>query len=264
MPAATQESRLLCRIPATFHTAILFSAVLFILISGTARAQTPPDTPPVPGLGTVTNYLGFSVRYGMAGTGGAGGLDAAAAAKLAGKSESFAVDVLTPPQVPGEKRLLGTGEAHGIQEADLQTVATLLWDYAALKTISPRLQEARVEERSPTRILVYEELGIAVLGIKIGYKFRIESIRDDFPDGAVGLRYRLTESLDGKLYEADSSWYLKEIEVGGKKMLYMRTYSTSGMRNPGFGVAGAVKAFTGGELTGQIQEIAREARNRHK
>lgn len=264
MPAATQGFRLPGRSTSPLPTVIVLLGALFVLLPGTAWAQTPPETPPLPGPGTVASYLGFSVRYGMAGLGGTGALDAATAAKLAGKAESFAVDVLTPAQVPGEKRVLGTGEAHGIQEADLQTVATLLWDYAALKTISPRLQEARVEERSPNRILVYEELGIAVLGIKIGYKFRIESIRDDFPDGAVGLRYRLTESLDGKLYEADSSWYLKEIEVGGKKMLYMRTYSTSGMRNPGFGVAGAVKAFTGGELTGQIQEIAREARNRRK
>ena len=78
----------------------------------------------------------------------------------------------------------------------------------------------------------------------------------------MGLRYRMLESLDGKLYSADSSWFLKEVDVGGKKMLYMRTYSTSGMRNPGLGVAAAMKAFTSGELAGQVDAIAKEARKR--
>lgn len=212
--------------------------------------------------GTTSLFQDWSVRYGAAGPGGIGALTQANAAKLAGKPESFLVDVLAPAQVPGEKRVLGTGEAHGIMDAPLEAVATLLWDYPVLKTISPRLQEAKVEERSRDRVVVYEEIGINFLGIKIGYKLRLEALRDDFPDGSVGLRYRMTESLDGKLYSADSSWYLKEVEVGGKKMLYMRTFSTSGMRNPGLGVAGAMKAFTAGELSGQVEAVAREAMKR--
>jgi hypothetical protein len=34
------------------------------------------------------------------------------------------------------------------------------------------------------------------------------------------------------------------------------------MRNPGFGVAAAMKAFTSGELAGQVDSIAKEARKR--
>ncbi len=181
-------------------------------------------------------------------------------AALADKAESFAVDVLTPPQVPGERRILGTGEAHGLYEVPLEAVARLLWDYPVLKTISPKLRDVKVEHRTDTSIVVYEELGISFLGIRIGYRLRLEAFRDDFPDGSVGLRYRMIESLDGKLYAADSSWYLKEIEAGGRKLLYMRTFSTSGMRNPGLGVAAAMKAFTAGELSGQVEAVARKAR----
>ncbi len=229
---------------------------------GASPAGSAAAPPAAVNGGTLTSFAGFNLRYGAAGPGGAGNLDEAGAAKLAGRSESFAVDVINPEQVPGERRVLGTGEAHGIYEVPLEAVATLLWDYPVLKTISPRLQEAKVEDRAEGSIKVYEEIGINFLGIRIGYKLRLESYRDNLPDGAAGFRYRMTESLDGKLYAADSSWYLKEIDVGGKKMLYMRTFSTSGMRNPGLGVAAAMRAFTSGELAGQVDSVAKKARER--
>ncbi|MDP2792460.1 MAG: hypothetical protein Q8O15_11970 [Rectinemataceae bacterium] len=244
------------------------TAVFFLCLAGLAplAAATDPAANlaayPAANGATADSYAGYIVRYGLAGSGGTGSLDAAGIAKLAGRSESFAVDVINPEQVPGEKRVLGTGEAHGIYEVPLEAVANLLWDYPVLKTISPRLQEAKVEARAEGSIVVYEEIGINFLGIRIGYKIRLEAYRDNLPDGAVGLRYRMTESLDGKLYSADSSWYLKEVDADGRKMLYMRTFSTSGMRNPGFGVAAAMKAFTSGELSGQVDSVAKEARKR--
>ncbi len=245
----------------TPRLAALFAVGLLFFAAGIAPVSAAPAAAPANN-GTVTASSGFIVRYGAVGPGGSAMLDEAGAAKLAGRSESFAVDILTPEQVPGEKRVLGTGEAHGIYEVPLEAVASVLWDFPSLKAVSPRLQDVKVDERTESRVALYEEIGINFLGIKIGYKLRLETFRDNFPDGSVGLRYRMLESLDGKLYSADSSWFLKEVDVGGKKMLYMRTYSTSGMRNPGLGVAAAMKAFTAGELAGQVDAIAKEARKR--
>ena len=42
----------------------------------------------------------------------------------------------------------------------------------------------------------------------------------------------------------------------------MRTWSTSGLRNPGPGVAGIMKLFTAGELRDQVAAVAKVAAKR--
>jgi hypothetical protein len=52
------------------------------------------------------------------------------------------------------------------------------------------------------------------------------------------------------------------VEAGGKTYTYMRTWSSSGLRNPGLGVAGIMKLFTAGELKDQIAAVAKLAAKR--
>ncbi|MCX7028112.1 MAG: hypothetical protein NT061_11690 [Spirochaetes bacterium] len=159
----------------------------------------------------------------------------------------------------GENRILGVGEAHGLFPVPLKAAAVVVLDYPNLKAISTRAREVRVIESSASRWYVYEDIGISFMGINIGYKLDAEGYRETLPDGAVGVRGRLAKSHDGKLYAADSSWYFKEVKVDVLAYTYIRTWSTSGLRNPGLGVAGIMKLFIAGELRDQVNAVGRLA-----
>ena len=244
-------------------TAITALAIFFVA-AGSAAAQSDiafnakAEAAAAAG-GTTTSSHGWEVRYGVAG----GQASAASLERLVGKAESFAVDLFKwKDEVSGENRLLGVGEAHGVFAVSPEAAAAVVLDYPNINAISPRAREARVIESSVSRWYVYVDIGINFMGISIGYKLDTETYRETLPDGAIGIRCRLAKSHDGKLYAADSSWYFREVELEGIKYTYIRTWSTSGLRNPGVGVAGVMKLFTAGELRDQVNAVARLAAKR--
>lgn len=207
--------------------------------------------------GTQTRFQDWEVRYGV--LGGA----SADLAPLVGKAESFSVDLFRLKDDPsGESRILGVGEAQGLFPISLKAAVAAVLDYPNLKAISPRVREVKVLEATSSRYLVYEDIGINFMGIDIGYRLDAETFRDELSDGAVGVRSRLVKSHDGKLYASDSSWYFKELRLGGVLYTYIRTWQTSGLRNPGAGVAGVMKLFTSGELKSQVNAVAKAAAHR--
>lgn len=209
--------------------------------------------------GTLTRSQGWEVRYGIAG----GEAVIAGLVNLAGKAESFAVDLYkSKDAATGDTLALGVGEAHGLFAVPLEAAAATVVDYPNVKNISPRVREVKVLESSTARWRVYEDIGINFMGISIGYKLDAETFREALPGGAIGIRCRLIKSHDGKLYAADSSWYFRAIEIGGVSYTYIRTWSTSGLRNPGPGVAGIMKLFTAGELRDQVVSVAKVAAKR--
>lgn len=201
-------------------------------------------------------FAGMKVRYGIAAT----AAELAALAK-SGKAESFAVDMVqSKDPVSGETRVLGDGEAHGVYRGvSLERAFAVVVDYPNLRAISPRMLQSRVIDSSPGRWLVFEDVGISFMGIYMGYRLDVESFRDNLPGGAAGLRARMARSHDGRLFASESSWYFEPVRIGGEDFLYIRTWSSSGLRNPGFGVAGIMKMFTAGELKDQVNMVARIA-----
>ncbi|MCE1196254.1 hypothetical protein LWX53_07125 [bacterium] len=209
--------------------------------------------------GTVTRFQGWEVRYGVAG----GESALAGLAGQAGKAESYAIELFkSKDPATGDALALGVGEAHGLFAVPLEAAAATVVDYPNLKAISPRVREVRILDSSAFRWKVYEDIGISFMGISIGYKLDAETFRDELPDGAIGIRCRLAKSHDGKLYTSDSSWYFRKVEIGGATYTYIRTWSTSGLRNPGPGVAGIMKLFTAGELRDQVAAVAKVAAKR--
>lgn len=228
----------------------LLGAQAEVLNAAQAEAKAAQD-------GTSTRFQGWEVRFGIAG-GARTDLS-----RLIDKPESFAVDLFkSKDEASGEARILGVGEAHGIFAVSPEAAAAVVLDYPNIKAISPRAKEARVIESTDTRWYVYEDIGINFMGISIGYKLDAETCREVLPDGAIGVRCRLAKSHDGKLYAADSSWYFRRVEISGKTYTYIRTWSTSGLRNPGPGVAGIMKLFTAGELKDQVNAVAKLAAKR--
>jgi hypothetical protein len=209
--------------------------------------------------GSLTRYQGFETRYGLA----ASPVFTGSLSSLVGKVETFALDVIKfKDPATGENRLYGTGEAHGLFDVSMEAALAVVLDYPNLKAISPRVKNVKVLESGDNRILVYEDIGINFMGISIGYILDAEVFSDKLPEGALGMRARLSKSHDGKLYASDSSWYFQRMDVGGKPYTYIRVWSSSGLRNPGLGVAGVMKLFTAGELKDQIEAVVRQAAKR--
>ncbi len=209
--------------------------------------------------GSITRYQGMETRYGLA----ASPVVSSNLAVLVGKAETFALEVIKfKDQASGEQRLYGTGEAHALFDVPMEAALAVVLDYPNLKAISPRVRNVKVLESSGNRILVYEDIGITFMGISIGYVLDVEVFSDTLPGGALGMRARLAKSHDSKLYASESSWYFQRVNVDGKPYTYMRTWSSSGLRNPGLGVAGIMKLFTAGELKDQIEAVAKLAAKR--
>ncbi len=210
------------------------------------------DVPEPPGSDA---YPGFDVRYGIP--------EGTKLQQLLDKPTLISM-IVKQFQLPGggEFRLSGYGEAHAVYDVPLAAVIQVLEDYEHQKSYSPNLFEVRVESRDGKRTVVYQDLGMSFLGLKAGYKIRVEVDRDELPGGAVGLRARLLESVDGHLFESFSSWYLQQVEVDGRNLVYLRIFTRSGIRKPILGMAAATKGFTPGNLKGQLKDTVKEALRR--
>ncbi|MGO8694882.1 MAG: hypothetical protein ACLQMF_14565 [Rectinemataceae bacterium] len=199
----------------------------------------------------------FDVRYGVP-----SGADLKA---LIGKPTLIDMQVKTfHDPASGELRLSGFGEAEGVYDVPLQAVLDVLTDYPGQKVYSPRLLDVKVEYQDQHRAVVYQDIGINFFGIKFGSRVRSEIIVDELGPDEVGIRARLLESVDHNLFDSFSSWYLKEVEVDGKEMLYLRNFTSPGLRKPFIGIAGILKIFTPPELKGQIESTVKEALRRIK
>jgi hypothetical protein len=200
-------------------------------------------------------YPGFDVRYGIA-----PGADLAALVGKAALISMYAEKFKDP--ATGERRLVGYGDAHGVYDIPLGDLLAVLNDPAGAVSYSPRLLEARIEEADGPRVILYQDIGIVFLGIKVSYRFRAEQVRDDLSPTEAGYRVRLLESLDGNFYEAYTSWYLKEVLVDGRILVYIRNYTRPGLRKPPLGTEFIIKSFTPGELKNTIERVVKEARRR--
>jgi len=229
-----------------------------LAVPGAAGQGAAPQAAPAasaPAAGTLP--AAFDPRYGIA--------PGADLASLVDKPTLVSMQVRQwKDPATGEGRLAGYGDAHAVYEVPLAAVAATLGDYLGRKAYSPRIREMRIESVEGPSTLLYEDIGIVFLGVKVGYLTRSEIVRDELPGGAVGFRARLVESLDGKLFSATSSWYLEEVEVGGRRMTYLRAYSNPGIRSPGLGMGSILKAFTPSELATMLEQTVRAARKRAK
>jgi hypothetical protein len=222
--------------------------LLLVLLPCVAGAQVPIEADD-------GDYRGFDVRYGVA-----------SGAKLAALIErpalvSMAFRKFKDPET-GERRLAGFGEVQGVYDVPFDALVAVLDDPTEAVRYSPRLIAARIEKREGPLVVMYQEVGIVFLGIKVGYRFRAEQVRDDLSATEVGYRIRLLESLDGNFFEAYTSWYAKQVLVGGRRLVYLRAYTRPGLRRPPIGTELILKSFTPGEMRSTLDRVVQEARRR--
>ncbi len=160
----------------------------------------------------------------------------------------------------GETRIAGWSELHGVFEVPFEAMVRVLTDYEGQPRYSPRLFDARIEERDGSRIRVFQEVGMSILGIKIRYNMTLEYHEEYLPDGGFGQRSRLLSNPSGNLYESFSSWYVLPVVVDGRECVYVRGFSRPGLRKVFPGMAGAVRNFTPGEVRSLLGRYVKEAR----
>jgi hypothetical protein len=220
-------------------------AILLLLLPCIAIGQAAKPTQP--------NQAEYDFRYGIP-----PGEDLAS---LLDKPRlmSMTVEKLRDP-ASGEPRIIGQAEAEAVYDIPFKALAALFEDPAGALSYSPRLLEAKNEERTGSRMVMTQVVGISFLGLKVGYRYRTDQVRDDISPTEVGYRLHLLESLDGKLFEAYSSVYAKEVIVAGRRLVYLRVYSRPGIRNPFLGMELVIRSFTPGELTSILDRAAKGAR----
>ena len=234
-----------------------------LVLSHPPLAAAPLSASPLPVAAGPSGgpYPGFEVRYGMATSFRPQDLQALQAlvdrpVSLDSYSGSF-ID-----QASKKKIVEGRGDAHAVYALPIEVLASVLDTTMDQLRFSPGLLDERINLKDGPRTIVYQELGIEFLGIRVSYKTRSEIYRDELPGGAIGFRARLVESLDGKLYQSFSSWYLCPVTVGGKTYTYVRFYMHSGLRQAMLGMETAMKSFIPQQSRDLITANANEAKRR--
>lgn len=161
-----------------------------------------------------------------------------------------------------ERRMEGVGECEVVYDLPVNAVAAVLEPQDGLESYAPGVIKSRIESRSGKIVTTFQEVGASFLGIKVTYLTRNEATRDELPNGAVGIRARLIDSLDGKLFESYTSWYLAPVVLDGRQMTYIHYFMRSGLRNPFPGADTALRAFMPIQLSNTIESNLREARRR--
>ena len=172
-------------------------------------------------------------------------------------STSVFMDVLKNKVV-----LEGQGDAHAIYDLPLSLLLSVIEVNDKTGSYGPGVLESRIYRREGNKTVVYQLVGVKFFGIKVAYSTLNEVVRDELPGGGAGIRCRLVESLDGKLYESSNSWYFFPIEVKGRAMTYVRFFMRSGIYSPFPGEEGLMKSFLPKQLSDMFVANIREARRR--
>lgn len=202
-------------------------------------------------------YPGFDVRY-------APGLDPALNPPklLSSPTMTHSEVVLFEQAMTGEKRMEGLGVCEAIYDIPLAIFASVLDAQDGAAAWLPGTQVHRVESRKGREAILYQESGSSFLGVRVSFRNRILQVWDDLPGGAVGIRNRILESLDGKLFESCTSWYLSPIVVNGVERTYVRYFMRSGLRKPFPGADALLRAYMPTQLSGMMKAVAGEAKRR--
>lgn len=200
-------------------------------------------------------YAGFDVRYG---------LDPRADTKALLASPVLTLATVSSFQHPGsgEARLEGLGESQVIVDLPLALLASVIEAQNGAEAWLPGTLLSRVDSRKGPEARLYQESGASFLGVKVAFRYTVSQVRDELPEGATGFRSRVVESLDGKLFESCTSWYLRPIVVDGVSKTYVRYFMRSGLRRPFLGAETLVKSYMPIQMSGMVKAILKEARRR--
>jgi len=159
----------------------------------------------------------------------------------------------------GERRVGGYAEVIAVYDTPIQYMIAATVDFEGYTRFVPRILDARIDSVDGTRYQLRYDTGVRLIGIEIAFKVRSESIIDTLGNGAVAVRSRMLESLDGELYENYNSFYMEPLVVNGKPMTFVRYFNRPGIRKPSPGTLQLVRLFSPSEAKAQVSAMGKEA-----
>ncbi len=163
----------------------------------------------------------------------------------------------------GEPRLSGYADVAAVYDIPLDRLAAVAADFPSYPRFMPRILGVEVLGVDGSASLLRYRAGLDFLFISVAFESVFESTVDALPGGAVGVRSRLVESLDGAEYEHVNSFYFEEVTVRGRPMTFVRYYNRPGLRRPVPGLQAVVGSVIASEARGQVKALAKEAARRH-
>ncbi len=164
--------------------------------------------------------------------------------------------------VTGEKRLSGFAEVVAVYDIPMQDLLDVILDFESYPSFAPRIFGTQILSREGQRYRLQYNAGIKFLGINLTYDSVFESVLETLPEGGMGLRSWLVDSLDDASYEHFTSFYFCPVTVKGRTMTFMRYFNRPGIKRPSAGMLQILNLFTAPEARGQVNAMAKETERR--
>lgn len=164
--------------------------------------------------------------------------------------------------VTGEKRLSGFAEVVAVYAFAMQDLLDVSLDFESYPSFVPRIFATTILSREGQQYRLKYNAGIKFLGISVTYDSIFDSVLETLPDGGLGLRSALVNSLDDASYEHFTSFYFCPVTVQGKTMTFVRYFNRPGIKRPSVGMLQLLNLFTPSAARGQVAAIAKETEKR--
>ncbi len=166
--------------------------------------------------------------------------------------------------VSGEPHIFGKVDYHAIYPVSLDLYAEALMDLNGQQRMQPRVSGSRVICSNTDSRPHYHRMRMTVRIKFLFFKSRYDSVYNIFvhtPDPVDEYRQEMTlyESLDGKLVSSQGSWYLKEVEVDGRKATYVRYYYETGFTSSSGGLRFVLERFSKRQVSETMDSFYQEA-----
>lgn len=162
----------------------------------------------------------------------------------------------------GERRLGGYAEVVAVYDMPIEDILAVSLDFESSASYAPRIMESTIQKRDGSDYHLYYKVGIRFMGIEVSFRSTFVSTVEYLDGGSVGIRSKLTESMDQSEYEHFTSSYFTPVTVDGREMTFIRYFNRPGIRKPSAGMLQVLNLFAPPEARGQVAAIAKEAAKR--
>jgi len=166
----------------------------------------------------------------------------------------------------GEWRIRALFDFHAVYPVRKGQMVEVLTQYEGSEDFVPRVEFSEVLEvtrADPPCLRQHLKLVFTALTARRDYDYIITLCEDRRrAENAFLLKWTLDRSLDGKMFLADGSWYVKRIETEDGEMTYVRYYNRTGLTSEVPLTALFMRWFSAGDVAGMMNAMYREASDR--
>jgi hypothetical protein len=205
----------------------------------------------------------YRYRYGMA--------EGARPAALSDEPEAVDFRIVEEPEF-ADARVSSLIEYHGVYPMSPGELAAAITAYGDYPRISRRVVESEVW--TPREPLPYEPVGSVIAHeealMRTSFKFLffgreydyvLSSMTEELDDGALLVRSRMIESIDGGLGAIHYSWYLEPVSIReGRTETYLRYFTRVDFAKRPNGLKLALDLFARSDVERLLESVYRYAR----